>query len=377
MRDIFRVLLTGAVIALLTGCGNRENASKDDRYTEAVKRNSVYYWKTVFDIDSTAMSFIEKHDIGRIYLRMFDVATEPDFLNGNFEIVPIATTKFASSVPNNLEIVPVTYITIDALRAMAGREAEFASLIVERLLAMSSYNECGKINEIQLDCDWTSTTKNSYCKLCGIVKDSLSSKGMDLSITVRLHQLQETPPPADRGVLMLYNTGALKSTETQNSILCIDDVKPYIKQKKYAIPLDYAYPVFGWGVKFWNNKFVSIVPYDNKDRKIPEAESADGNTDQRVCHIKYLRIPAVTCHKSFDFRAVRRTLRQMHTEEHPLGILPFRSVDRIKNTYDHKIGHCEYAKHEHRLHPHLRKCILAQLQEIFPFQSPQFRLGAQ
>ena len=237
----------------------------DDRYTEAVKRNSVYYWKTVFDIDSTAMSFIEKHDIGRIYLRMFDVATEPDFLNGNFEIVPIATTKFASSVPNNLEIVPVTYITIDALRAMAGREAEFASLIVERLLAMSSYNECGKINEIQLDCDWTSTTKNSYCKLCGIVKDSLSSKGMDLSITVRLHQLQETPPPADRGVLMLYNTGALKSTETQNSILCIDDVKPYIKQKKYAIPLDYAYPVFGWGVKFRNNKFVSIVPYDNKD----------------------------------------------------------------------------------------------------------------
>ena len=49
MRDIFRVLLTGAVIALLTGCGNRENASKDDRYTEAVKRNSVYYWKTVFE----------------------------------------------------------------------------------------------------------------------------------------------------------------------------------------------------------------------------------------------------------------------------------------------------------------------------------------
>lgn len=270
MRDIFRVLLTGAVIALLTGCGNRENASMDDRYTEAVKRNSVYYWKTVFDIDSTAMSFIEKHDIGRIYLRMFDVATEPDFLNGNFEIVPIATTKFASSVPNNLEIVPVTYITIDALRAMAGREAEFASLIVERLLAMSSYNECGKINEIQLDCDWTSTTKESYSKLCRIVKDSLSLKGIDLSITVRLHQLQETPPPADRGVLMLYNTGALKDTETCNSILHIDDVRPYIKQKRYAIPLDYAYPVFGWGVKFRNNKFVSIVPYDNKD--IPDNE---------------------------------------------------------------------------------------------------------
>ena len=151
MRDIFRVLLTGAVIALLMGCGNRENASMDDRYTEAVKRNSVYYWKTVFDLDSTAVSFMKRHDISRVYLRMFDVVVEPDFLNGSSEIVPVATTRFATSVPGNLEIVPVTYITIDALRAMAGREAEFASLIVERLLAMSSYNECGKINELRLD----------------------------------------------------------------------------------------------------------------------------------------------------------------------------------------------------------------------------------
>lgn len=58
-------------------------------------------------------------------------------------------------------------------------------------------------------------------------------------------------------------------------------------------------------------------PYDNKHREIPEAESADGSTDQRVCYIKYLRIPAITRHKSFNFRAVRRTLRQMHSEEHP------------------------------------------------------------
>lgn len=288
MKHIFRALLIWVVIALLTGCENRENASIDDRSTEPVKRNSIYYWKTVFDLDSTAMSFIKKHDISRIYLRMFDVVVEPDFLNGSSEIVPVATTRFATSVPSNLEIVPVTYITIDALRAMAGREAEFASLIMERLLAMSSYNECGKINEIQLDCDWTSTTKNSYSKLCGIVKDSLSSKGIDLSITVRLHQLQETPPPADRGVLMLYNTGALKTPETYNSILHIDDVKPYIKHKKYVIPLDYAYPVFGWGVKFRNNKFVSIVPYDDKESRDNEFVRYERPTSAEILEVKKL-----------------------------------------------------------------------------------------
>ena len=72
-------------------------------------------------------------------------------------------------------------------------------------------------------------------------------------------QLQEEPPPANRAVLMLYNTGALKEFETHNSILDINDVKPYIKPMMYPIPLSYAYPFFGWGVKFKYEEFVAIV----------------------------------------------------------------------------------------------------------------------
>jgi hypothetical protein len=207
------------------------------------------------------MEFLNKHDIERLYVRMFDVAVEQNPLSENKEVVPIATTKFVSEVPSNLEIVPVTYITIDALRAMEGEEYDFATLIVERLLAMSSYNNCGEIKEVQIDCDWTSTTKDSYNKLCHCIRYSLNSIGIALSITIRLHQLQETAPPADRGVLMLYNTGNLKSIETQNSILDIKDVEPYLKQEiKYPIPLDYVYPTYGWGVKFnrWGN-FNAIV----------------------------------------------------------------------------------------------------------------------
>lgn len=265
MKHIVKVLLSLIVVSVFIGCRNNGNSAETNNVNDSIKRNSVYYWKTIFDLDSTELSFLKKHDISRIYLRLFDVATEHDFLNGKSEIVPIATTKFASPVPDNIEIVPVSYITIEALRAMSGKESEFASLIVERLLAMSSYNNCGKINEIQIDCDWTNSTKNSYHSLCKTIKDSLSTKGIKLSITVRLHQLQESPPPAHKGVLMLYNTGALKKVETSNSILNITDVKPYIKQQQYAIPLDYAFPVFGWGVKFRNNKFVSIVSLNSKE----------------------------------------------------------------------------------------------------------------
>ena len=248
-----------------SGCADGRPFDMDDNENLSVKHNSIYYWKTVFDLDSLELSFLQHHNIDRIYLRMFDVATEPDFLNDTKQVVPIATTKFLSPIPMGVEIVPVTYITIDALRLMASREAEFASLIVERLLAMASYNECGDINEIQLDCDWTNTTKESYSKLCSVIKDSLSTKGIELSITVRLHQLQETPPAAHKGVLMLYNTGALKNPRTYNSILNIYDVQQYVKQKEYDMPIDYAYPVFGWGVKFVNNNFSSIVSYESKE----------------------------------------------------------------------------------------------------------------
>lgn len=239
------------------GCQNQRKTSED--IDDFGKRNSIYYWKTTFELDSCEMTFLNKHNINRLYLRMFDVATEQNYNTDNVDIVPIATTKFVSEIPKGLEVVPVTYITIEALRAMNGKEEEFAPLIVERLLAMASYNQCGEIGEVQLDCDWTASTRNSYHRLCELVKSELVAKDIELSVTIRLHQMQETPPPVDRGVLMLYNTGAMKDPDTYNSILNIADVKPYLRKTSYRIPLDYAYPVYGWGVKFNNNKFVSIV----------------------------------------------------------------------------------------------------------------------
>lgn len=263
MRYLLKTLLFAVTIVAMANCTGKESSHGEN----TAKHNSIYYWKTTFKVDSADIAFLQKHDINRIYLRMFDVATEQNYATGEPDIAPIATTKFVSAVPKNIDIIPVTYITIDALRAMVGKEAEYAALIVERLLAMASYNECGNISEVQLDCDWTKSTKESYNQLCKMVKDTLHSKDIALSITVRLHQLQETAPCADRGVLMLYNTGALKNPNTRNSILDIDDVKPYIKSKKYPLPLSYAFPVFVWGVKFKNNKFVSIIPTDSSENR--------------------------------------------------------------------------------------------------------------
>ena len=221
--------------------------------------NSIYYWRTTFELTATDKAFLQRHDIRRIYLRMFDVAAELDLDNDTYEAVPIATTRFDSEIPDSIEIVPTVYITLEALRAMQGEEEKYAELIVERLRAMASYNGCGKIREMQFDCDWTASTRTSYTTLCRTARERLHRDTIALSATIRLHQLAEEAPPVDYGVLMLYNTGALKNPETRNSILDIADVRPYLRKGKYAIPLDYAYPVFGWGVLFHDGKFQRIV----------------------------------------------------------------------------------------------------------------------
>lgn len=259
MKHFFEksLAMIAVVAIIMCSCSDKGKLSNDE--VEKKRMNSVYYWRTVFSLDTTEKAFLVKHKIERIYLKMFDVAVEYNHAIGKPEVVPIATMQFKSAIPTNVEVVPVAYITLDALRAMSGRESEFASLLVERLKAMMSYNECGAMREIQLDCDWTKSTKKIYSMLCSSVKKMLEKEGVKLSVTIRLHQLKEVPPEADSGVLMLYNTGALKDATTKNSILDIEDVEPYLEKTDYPLALDYAYPTFGWGVKFKENQFVAIV----------------------------------------------------------------------------------------------------------------------
>lgn len=256
-------LLLAAII--LSGC---TDISRQAELTTQCS-NAIYHWKTTFAPTPEELGFLSRHKISRLYIRMFDVAAERNQDFDRVDIVPIATTEFTDTKPSQIpgiEVVPTTYITIEALRLMRQREELYAELIVERLRAMANYNNCGVIREMQFDCDWTSSTHDIYFNLCRKAKAILEKDSIALSATIRLHQLSQEAPPVDRGVLMLYNTGNLKSKKTVNSILDIDDVKPYLKQGiKYSVPLDYAYPTYGWGVKFYYNKFVSIVSQPEKE----------------------------------------------------------------------------------------------------------------
>lgn len=248
---------------------NKRNSVVEQRSSA----NGIYYWKTVFQLNETDLNFLEEHHVERLYLRFFDVVPADKSIKSDFdfEAVPNATIAFKDAVPNNVEIIPVVYITIDALRLIVHSENDYAGLIAERVLNMADFHDLGHIKEVQLDCDWTQQTQDGYFAFCQAVKDKLEPYGIQLSCTIRLWQLACACPPVDRGVLMLYNTGSITNPETKNSILDLDDVRAYLKGKAYDLPMDYAYPTYSWYVWLRNETYMGLF----HDQPTDEVEAGD------------------------------------------------------------------------------------------------------
>lgn len=232
--------------------------------------NSVYYWKTVLDFNSSDFEFLRQHKIGRVYLRMFDVSVDTLDKAAHAHTVPIATMKMTDNTFNKLhealpemDFVPVVYITCDAIKdAGTYGTGDLARNIVSRVRNMCSYNNLSHIGALQLDCDWTKTTERAFFDLCDSVKRQLEKEGLawKLSSTIRLHQLSQRIPPVDYGVLMVYNTGNFNDPDADNSILSEKDVRPYLGYlDKYPLHLDVAYPTYSWQLLFRNRRFVGLL----------------------------------------------------------------------------------------------------------------------
>ncbi|MDE6384039.1 MAG: hypothetical protein K2K79_06810 [Paramuribaculum sp.] len=263
-----KYLISACLLLFIHSCCDRA-ASTEALSPAHEEMNSVYYWKTVFSPDSIDLAFLASHNIGRIYLRMFDVAQEPyayhpedaTYPNASVQIDDATVALFADTLAST-EFVPVVYITLEALKAMSDNEGMLANNIVSRVSNMCSYYRIPNVAELQIDCDWTSSTQQSYFRLCDSVKSVIAGKQLPwcLSSTIRLHQLSGQVPPVDRGVLMVYNTGSFNDPDTNNSIIDVRDVEPYLKHlADYPIHLDVAYPTYNWQLLFRQRQFVGLL----------------------------------------------------------------------------------------------------------------------
>lgn len=214
---------------------------------ELPEENAVYYWRTDLRLDSTERAFLATYNIKKVYCRYFDVVIN-DTATGP---MPNATIHFNDTLPDGIELIPTVYITENCMHQP---HKGLAQKLVQRIKQMNETNDIKNVHEIQIDCDYTERSRQTYYEFLKEVRAAwLEPNNPDntsthiLSTTIRLHQLAMEAPPADYGVLMLYNTGDPRKWTERNPILDIRDVSPYLKRlDNYPLPLAAAYPVYSW-----------------------------------------------------------------------------------------------------------------------------------
>ena len=309
-------------------------SSCNDTECKHIASNGVYYWKTILELDSSDYHFMNRHEVERIYLRMFDVAIEEPATS--FEaVVPNASLQMSHSNDSNREVInylhskqviPVIYITIEALKAAQGHEEQLARQIVERVRRMCSYHELPNVVGLQIDCDWTVSTELSYFALCDSARSLIAQKKLPwaLSSTIRLHQLSREAPPVDYGVLMVYNTGDFSDPDAQNSIISLDDVKPYLKHlDNYPLHLDVAYPTYSWQLLFSDRQFVGLLNGVNVADTTCFATSGK-NSYRALCNMcyqnKFIRKDDIIRAENSDFSEIMTVKnaieRRLHKRAH-------------------------------------------------------------
>lgn len=252
--------LSTAVVCFLLSIGLTLSCSKPKPMPTTMR--SVYYWSTTLNMDSVKTAFMRNYDISRMYIRYFDVVADQ-----SGRAVPNATLKFATDVPQGIDIVPTVFVMPECLRQDRSR---LASLIVKRVVQMNETNDVYNVKEIQIDCDWTQSTRQLYAEFMQAMMRECHSRHLKLSSTIRLHQLAQTPPPADRGVLMMYNTGDATDIRCHKPILDMHDAAPYLPRlNDYKLKLSTAYPIFTWRILFRGGRFVGFIHNDGEYPILP------------------------------------------------------------------------------------------------------------
>lgn len=297
-----------AAILLLTSC----NVG-----TRTPVQRGIYHWKTTYNPTNWEKQWMKDHEVGRLYIKLFDVDAGQKHSFPDWKMVPVATTQFKQKLPDDVEIVPVVYITTDAIHALVDVDdyysstSTYANLIVKRIDDMMKENWNGTLREVQLDCDWTQQTEHAYFTLANMIKKLLNERGITLSGTLRLHQLREVEHPTedeyankdsipfDRSLLMCYNTGSLYDRDIENSILDFDDVKPYLNQyKNDLLPrTDVAYPVYGWGVEYdKKGSFKQLINSHNMPKQSNDSVRVEWGRPSEIAQVKAALPTLDTCH---------------------------------------------------------------------------------
>lgn len=232
--------------------------------TKSPEVRSFYYWKSVFSLSGKDRAYLHALHVNQLYVRFFDVTWDAE----HSRTIPSAQVRFNDPSYRNYPIIPVVFISNEVLARLdttaIGPLAIHIGELVEKLREGSSLP---KMAELQMDCDWTSGTRDRYFSLLTDIRRWLDNRGLlgcQLSATIRLYQCKYRRltgvPPVSKGLLMCYNMGDLKNDNTGNSILeCATLEKYTYTLSSYPLPLDVALPIFNWKVFFHRGRYSGLV----------------------------------------------------------------------------------------------------------------------
>ena len=191
-------------------------------------------------------------------------------MSGSRSAVPVAPITFSAPLPPNVGFVPVVYLKNEIFKESKSSEMDqLAEHVWQKISAMARQGSLA-FREIQIDCDWTETTKELFFAFTGKLRRTAHENGVLLSATIRLHQIKFADitgvPPVDRGMLMFYNLGTIDATTGDSSIYNRTDALKYAKWiKSYKLPMDVVLPIFSWGIQSRDGRVVALI--EDMDRE--------------------------------------------------------------------------------------------------------------
>lgn len=284
MQRFLKLLL---IVPLISSC----HQSKDLKIERA-----IYKWEGRY-FDSKELSEIKSLGVQKVYHKIFEV----DFsaVRGNF---PFEKNKpwYGNEFYNaNMELVPTVFIKNEIFAHNDNKSldklADDIVFLINKYCQNPTYGVL-QINydEIQIDCDWTMSTKDKYFYLLKKIKEI---SGKKLSCTLRLYAYAYPDimgvPPVDKVMLMCYNLIKPLSDHKRNSILDLDEMKKYMHKKKYPVKMDIALPIFYWSLLFKNNQFEGTLDLTSNEinsfAKVVEPYWYEVQRDTLIEYHKYLQ----------------------------------------------------------------------------------------
>ncbi|MEH6304851.1 hypothetical protein RYH73_04300 [Olivibacter sp. CPCC 100613] len=249
---------------------------------------AFYYWKTQYQRREREQATLNKLDTKQLFVRIMDV----DLDETGLKAIPVSPIVFKNKLPDSIDVVPVVYIVNNVLKQQS---EQALTMLANRILSFTEakvkQGGKNKFTELQIDCDWTQTTRETYFSLLKKIKALTSHKTIILSATLRLHQIKNRHssgiPPVDKVLLMCYNMGNLRKYGTQNSILDEKEMAIYLKDflPHYPLPVDIALPLFSWSVVFRDQQYVGISKHlDSQSLTDTNLFYRQGNTS--LYHLK-------------------------------------------------------------------------------------------